>query len=664
MITKFRIGHPIETEAVVKNLPVSAEGNEAVEAALRSAIPSVKLCGEEKSLSFLMEDEDIVFGLGESVRGMNKRGWLYESNNSDESFHMEEKHALYGTHSFLLVTSRERSFALFVDTPGHVVYDIGYTRPEELKITADDWDLDLYLIEGDSAKEIVHEFRGLIGRSYIPPKWAFGFAQSRWGYRNEADIRKVVEDYRRAGIPLDMVNMDIDYMERYKDFTVDEKAFPSFPSFVEEMKEQDVHLVPIIDAGVKIEDGYDVYEEGKKNGYFCTKEDGSDFVAAVWPGRVLFPDFLNEKAREWFGNQYQVLLDQGIEGFWNDMNEPAIFYSEDHLNEVFEKLEGYRGKNLDIRSFFAFKDLVGSVDNNPADYRSFYHNYHGKRIRHDKVHNLYGYNMTRAASEAFDRLRPGKRILMYSRSSFTGMHRYGGIWTGDNRSWWSHILLNLQQMPGLNMNGFLYCGADLGGFSADTTEDLVMRWMGVALFTPLMRDHSADGTRRQELTAFEHTDTFRKLVELRYALLPYLYSEFMKAALSDGMYMEPLLFEYPEDERARRVEDQLLVGGSIMIAPVYQQNARGRYVYLPEEMKLLRFRAWDDYDEEVLPAGDHYIPLAVNEIAVFLRKGHVLPWAEPARSTRELDYGTLRYFTFDADREDYELYNDDGVTKI
>ncbi len=664
MITKFRIGHPIETEAVVKNLPVSAEGNEAVEAALRSAIPSVKLCGEEKSLSFLMEDEDIVFGLGESVRGMNKRGWLYESNNSDESFHMEEKHALYGTHSFLLVTSRERSFALFVDTPGHVVYDIGYTRPEELKITADDWDLDLYLIEGDSAKEIVHEFRGLIGRSYIPPKWAFGFAQSRWGYRNEADIRKVVEDYRKAGIPLDMVNMDIDYMERYKDFTVDEKAFPSFPSFVEEMKEQDVHLVPIIDAGVKIEDGYDVYEEGKKNGYFCTKEDGSDFVAAVWPGRVLFPDFLNEKAREWFGNQYQVLLDQGIEGFWNDMNEPAIFYSEDHLNEVFEKLGDYRGKNLDIRSFFAFKDLVGSIDNNPADYRSFYHNYHGKRIRHDKVHNLYGYNMTRAASEAFDRLRPGKRILMYSRSSFTGMHRYGGIWTGDNRSWWSHILLNLQQMPGLNMNGFLYCGADLGGFSADTTEDLVMRWMGVALFTPLMRDHSADGTRHQELTAFEHTDTFRKLVELRYALLPYLYSEFMKAALSDGMYMEPLLFEYPEDERARRVEDQLLVGGSIMIAPVYQQNARGRYVYLPEEMKLLRFRAWDDYDEEVLPAGDHYIPLAVNEIAVFLRKGHVLPWAEPARSTRELDYGTLRYFTFDADREDYELYNDDGVTAV
>ena len=232
MITKFRIGHPIETEAVVKNLPVSAEGNEAVEAALRSAIPSVKLCGEEKSLSFLMEDEDIVFGLGESVRGMNKRGWLYESNNSDESFHMEEKHALYGTHSFLLVTSRKRSFALFVDTPGHVIYDIGYTRPEELKITADDWDLDLYLIEGDSAKEIVHEFRGLIGRSYIPPKWAFGFAQSRWGYRNEADIRKVVEDYRRAGIPLDMFNMDIDYMERYKDFTVDEKAFPSFPSFV------------------------------------------------------------------------------------------------------------------------------------------------------------------------------------------------------------------------------------------------------------------------------------------------------------------------------------------------------------------------------------------------------------------------------------------------
>ena len=663
MITKFRIGTPIDTESVVNpDLSVAGTDSAAMQTALRKILPDAQVSEEGKSLIWSMEADDIVYGLGETIRGMNKRGWIYKSNNSDDPFHLEEKHSLYGAHNFLLISSadKKRSYALYLDNPGLITYDIGYTKPEELKITLEDFDFDLYLIEGESMRSIVREFRQLIGRSYLPPKWAFGYAQSRWGYRNEDDVRKIAKDYREAGIPIDAINMDIDYMERYKDFTVDEKAFPEFPSFVQEMKKQGIHLVPIIDAGVKIEDGYNVYEDGRAKGYFCTKEDGSEFVAAVWPGRVLFPDFLNEEARNWFGEQYKVLLDQGIDGFWNDMNEPAIFYSEDHLKEVFEEIEDYKGKNLDIISFFQLKDLVGSIDNNPKDYRSFYHNYKGQRIRHDKVHNLFGYNMTRAAGDAFARLRPGKRTLMYSRSSFTGMHRYGGIWTGDNRSWWSHILMNLQQMPGLNMNGFLYCGADMGGFSADTTEDLVLRWFGVSLFTPLMRNHSAAGTRQQEVTAFEHTDTFRKLVELRYALLPYLYSEFMKAALKGDMYMMPLSFEYPEDERARNVEDQLLVGESIMIAPVYQQNAKGRYVYLPEEMKLLRFRAWDDYDEEVLDAGDHYVPLEVNEVAVFLRKDHVLPFAKPARCSAELDYSTIRYFSHEGNAADYELYDDDG----
>ncbi len=664
MITRFRVGNPMDTESVVKELPFAGTGVEALQKALQQVLPDARAWEDRKSLVWTLEEEDLVYGLGETVRGMNKRGWIYQSNNSDDPNHLESKHSLYGAHNFLLISSTVRSYAVYLDTPGLVTYDIGYTKPEELQVIFADFDYDLYLIEGESMREIVREFRELIGRSYLPPKWAFGYAQSRWGYRNEEDIRKVVKDYHEAGIPLDAVNMDIDYMERYKDFTVDEKAFPNFAAFVQEMREQGIHLVPIIDAGVKIEDGYDVYEDGRENGYFCTKEDGSDFVAAVWPGRVLFPDFLNKEARDWFGDHYKVLTDQGIDGFWNDMNEPAIFYSEDHLKEVFKEIEAYKGRNLDIVSFFAFKDLVGSIDNNPKDYQSFYHNYKGQRVRHDKVHNLYGYNMTRAAGEAFARLRPGKRTLMYSRSSFTGMHRYGGIWTGDNQSWWSHILLNLQQMPGLNMNGFLYCGADMGGFGADTTEDLVMRWFGVSLFTPLMRNHSADGTRRQEVTAFEHTEDFRHLVELRYALLPYIYSEFMKAALKGDMYMMPLSFEYPEDERARNVEDQILVGESIMIAPVYQQNAKGRYVYLPEDMKLLRFRSYEDYDEEVLEAGDHYISLEVNEVAVFLRKGHVLPFAEPARCSSKIDYSKLKYFTFHGKPSEYELYNDDGESMV
>lgn len=293
--------------------------------------------------------------------------------------------------------------------------------------------------------------------------------------------------------------------------------------------------------------------------------------------------------------QYKFLLDQGIEGFWNDMNEPAIFYTEDHLSEVFKKLTQYEEKNLDINSFFEFQSLVSSINNNPEDYRRFYHNMDGKMIRHDHVHNLFGYYMTRAAAEAFERLAPNQRILLFSRTSYIGMHRYSGIWTGDNMSWWSHLLLSIKMMPSLNLCGFLYCGCDLGGFGSDTTEDLMLRWLAFGIFMPLMRNHSARGTRRQEVYQFEQIDAFRRIIGLRYALLPYLYSEYMKAVLKNELLFTPLAFFYPDDARARRVEDQLMVGESIMIAPVYEQNARGRYVYLPENMKMIRFYSADSY---------------------------------------------------------------------
>ena len=331
---------------------------------------------------------------------------------------------------------------------------------------------------------------------------------------------------------------------------------------------------------------------------------------------------------------------------------------------MFEALSDYKGKNLDLAKYNELMGMIWGLGNSPEDYRSFWHNMNGTRVRHDRVHNIYGYNMTRAAGEAFERLSPDRRILMFSRSSYIGMHRSGGVWTGDNCSWWSHILLNLQQMPALNMCGFLYCGGDTGGFNCDATEDLVMRWTQLSIFTPLFRNHAAMNTRRQELYQFDRIGDLKKLVELRYALIPYIYSEFMKAALGDDMYFVPLAFAYPEDERAVRTEDQILAGESIMIAPVYTQNARGRYVYLPEDMKLIRFRAADDYDEALLGKGDHYVKAELNELLVFLRRGHVLPLAEPASCVGEIDYASLTYISYDADPGQYDLYTDDGETRI
>ncbi|MBP5600730.1 MAG: alpha-glucosidase, partial [Lachnospiraceae bacterium] len=553
MIKRYRLGNPIKTYATVLDLPLEKE-----------TIPGWDIDKDNKTLKRTLGKGTVVYGLGETLRGINKRGWTYVSFNSDDSQHMEDKRSLYAAQNFFIIDD-DKPVGYYWDTPESVEFDIGYTDIDTFIVKHPELNVDIYVCEADSKKEIVKEFRSLFGLSYIPPKWAFGYGQSRWSYLTEDEIRDLVAKHEEFNIPIDSVYLDIDYMDNYKDFTFNDKDFPNFPDFVKEMKEKGVHLVPIIDAGVKVEEGYSVYEEGVKNGFFCKKEDGSNLVAAVWPGRSMFPDFLNEEARNWFGDKYKVLLDAGIEGFWNDMNEPAIFYTEDHLKEVFEEIEKYKGKNLDIDSFFAFKGIVGDIDNNKEDYKRFYHEYDGKKVRHDKVHNLFGFNMTKAAGEAFKRLSPGKRILMFSRSSFIGMHRYGGIWTGDNKSWWSHLLLSIKQMPALNMCGFLYSGCDLGGFGADTTEDLMLRWLDAGIFNPLYRNHSAKGTRRQELYTFKETKDFKNIVDLRYAFIPYIYSEFMKAALNNEMYFMPLSFEY-EDERVNEIEDQLLVGESIMIA--------------------------------------------------------------------------------------------------
>lgn len=649
MTKRYVFGNPIETDAVL-NKPESSVWSDD------------RLCIRENVLECGLDEDEIVYGLGQNVRGMNKRGWIYESNCTDDPQHTESKRSLYGAHNFVLLDGANK-IGIFVDTPSKVVFDIGYTAYDRLRIVSQTTDFELYLIEGESLDGIVREFRRLIGRSYIPPLWAFGYGQSRWGYRSEEDIRQVVEGYRGRHIPLDSVYLDIDYMERYKDFTVNEETFPDFEQFVAEMKQQGIHLVPIIDGGVKAEDGYDVYEEGKEKGYFCKDEDGEDFVLGVWPGRCCLPDMLNEEAGRWFGQKYKVLLDQGIEGFWNDMNEPAIFYSEKGLTEVFEKIDGYRNQDLDINSFFAFRDLAEHISNNPKDYASFYHNYKGKKYCHADVHNLFGYYMTRSASEAFDELSPKKRVLLFSRASYIGMHRYGGIWQGDNNSWWSHLLLNIRMMPSLNMCGFLYTGADLGGFGADTTEDLLIRWLSFGVFTPLMRNHSALGTRLQEAYQFGNIDMFRDVISVRYKLLPYLYSEFMKAALRDEMMFKPLGFVYGNDRIARHVEDQLLMGDEIMIAPVYEQNAVGRCVYFPEPMKLIRFHQGKVQEEEVYTKGYSYVEMPLGDVCVFLKENRILPLSDGGENIAAVDFDHLQLHFFGDCVKPYEYYTDDGESR-
>lgn len=660
MVSKYKLGCPFETEAVVEDI-VLLEG-------LPEFDNGVFDVNDSFSLEYILNEDDVVYGLGEANRGINKRGYVYVSNCTDDPNHTEEKVSLYGAHNFIVI-SGEKNIGMFFDYPSSLKFDIGYTHKDKMIITADRADMYIYVITGDSALDIIKQFRKIIGKSYVAPKYAFGYGQSRWGYNCAKDIDEVVEGYRKNNIPLDMVYLDIDYMDAYKDFTISEERFPNFKEYVAKKKEEGIRLIPIIDAGVKIEDGYDIYEEGKEKGYFCKKEDGSDFVAAVWPGWTHFPDVLNSDARKWFGSKYKTLIDMGIEGFWNDMNEPAIFHTPEGIDKVNKSIIKYAENELNMSCNKSIDDKLSedniaeenqevdilnvsgavphevksnleNLSNSDDDYSNFYHNIDGKIVRHDLVHNLYGYNMTRAAGEAFKEIAPNKEFLMFSRSSYIGMHRYGGIWMGDNQSWWSHILLNLKMLPSLNMCGFMYIGADLGGFGSNTTRELLLRWLALGVFTPLMRNHSALGTREQECYKFENVEDFRHIIGVRYRLVPYLYKEYLRAIEENDMMFKPLGMVYENDKIARNIEDQLIIGDEIMIAPVYTQNATGRLVYLPEEMMFVKFIPDGTIYKEILDKGAHYVDVALNEVPLFIRKGKNIPIVDVAKTVDEIDMST------------------------
>lgn len=623
MINRYSFSPLLSTGAVVKNIPVS-EGQ------------PLPFTLSENKFTLTIDSKTRIYGLGETVRGINKRGWIYESWCADDPFHTEDKRSLYGAHNFILVDGEVR-FGAFFDTPGKITFDLCYTDSDTIVITPEKFALEVYIITADSLKAIVSEFRSLIGKSYLPPKWAFGYGQSRWGYVTESDIQHTADEYAKAGIPLDMLYLDIDYMEDFKDFTVSNERFPDLDKFAKSMKERGIRLIPIIDAAVKKEEGYSVYDEGHEKGYFCKDEDGEDYVVGVWPGKSVLPDFLNPEASRWFGMQYKALTDLGIEGFWNDMNEPALFYSEKGLNRSFKEIKELGNKQLDALTFFGARDILVRLQNSEDDYKSFYHHTPEGTFPHYDVHNLYGYQMTKSAYNALCELK-GETPLLFSRASYIGAHRYGGIWTGDNHSWWGHILQSLQQMPALNMCGFLYTGSDIGGFNGNCTRDLLIRWLSFALFTPLMRNHAALGTRSQEAFAFGDTEVFKHIITLRYRLIPYLYGEYVKAVENDEMYFRPLSFDYEDDEIAATVEDQLMVGDRLMIAPIYTQNAVARHVYLPENMTQIRMSEGNISTEE-LNKGWHYVSVPLGDVVFFTSKP--LPLAKPAMNVSELDRDDL-----------------------
>lgn len=650
-IKVFKYGNPIETGTIVADM---------VEVDFENDI-NVLFKDKKCNIRIDIESDDVVYGLGANLGGINKRGRLYESYCTDEPHHTEDKIKLYSAHNFFIISGKE-SRGYFIDFPSRIKYDIGFYDINTINVEIFGQDFYLYIIEGETTQEIVSKFLKIIGKAYVPPKWGFGYFQSRWGYRDKEAVMQIYNRFKENNIPIDGIYLDLDYMENFKDFSLSEERFSDFEEFVAELKEKGVYLIPIIDAGVKVEEGYDIYEEGINGGHFCKDKDGKPYVAGVWPGKVHFPDFLKEDTQIWFGSKYKFLTDFGIEGVWNDMNEPAIFYDEKSLNEAIDAAIEAKGKNLEVYAFFGLKDKFSYLANKDEYYRSFYHEIDGKLVSNEEVHNLYGYYMTKSANIGLKSLLENKRFVLISRASSIGMHRYGGIWTGDNSSWWPHLELNIKMMPSINMCGFFYTGADTGGFGSNCNGELLVRWLQFSVFTPLLRNHSAVGCNNQEPFSFgkEIMEISKKMIEARYRLIPYIYSEYMKAVNNYRLMFKPMSFEY-EGEFIKEIEDQLLFGNELMITPVYKSSHKGRLVYLPEDMAEVSFGEEDIY-VEVKKEGIQYLKYNLDEFKFYLRKNSLVPYIKPSMNVKNMDQSDLQILAYVDDKAEYELYDDDGIT--
>lgn len=632
--TRYRLGVPIPTGALARE--ISDDGT----ARATTTVPpfaSIEQSGQSQVLMLLHLDPAChVYGLGASQGAVNKRGKRYRMFAKDQAGYTPELEALYASHPVLFVDG-PNPFGMFLDFAGEIYFDIDYTVLDALQVRVVEPNFDLYIFRGSTIAELVGQFLELVGPPCVPPLWAFGFQQSRYSYASAHRVQEIAQGFRNHDIPLDAIHVDIHYMDAYKIFTTHPERFPDFPGLVADCAELDVKLIPIIDPGVKIEEGYHAYESGVKKKVFCTNESGENYPAMVWPGYTHLPDFLNSRVLPWWKECHEELVASGIAGLWNDMNEPAIFFTPD----------GFRGLRKIVTEAHEYGDFPGgAVDflngimrfwHDERYYSEFYQVLEsGERVLHQRVHNLYGASMARATSKILIELRSDERPYVITRSSYIGTHRHAVLWTGDNTSNWEDLTYHLRMLVSCSLVGFFYVGADVGGFESNCNPELLIRWTQVGIFSPLFRNHTILDSRDQEPWLFgeKALHILRDAIKLRYALVPYLYSEFLKSVEENKPYITGLFMHY-DTQQSFQTDDQFMIGETMMAAPVREPNARGRYIHLPKHHWLLwTARTYDERICQVLEPGNHFVPVGLNEVPILMKEDRLLVMAAPHRSLK------------------------------
>lgn len=543
--------------------------------------------------------EERLFGLGERATAWNRRGRTHTLWNSDPSGYTNDDDPInLNIPVYLGIANHESritNYAVFYENPHYAEFDLGDSVSDVAEHRFAGGELRYYVIAG-TPPQMLERYTELTGRHDLPPLWMLGYQQSRWSYYPEDRVRKLAEDFAAHDVPCDAIHLDIHYMHGYRCFTWDKKRFPHMAKLASDLRTQGIKLISIIDPGIKKDAAYPVYQSGLAGQHFCTTPDGRVYHAPVWPGLSAFPDFTDPRTRQWWGVQYKPLMEAGIAGFWNDMNEPAIFTN-------------------------------GGDSTLPAPIR---HNLEGRGGDHGEAHNLYGMQMVRASRDGLLAQQPNTRPVLITRAGWAGVQRYATSWTGDNESTWASLKLTTPMVMGLGLSGLGFTGPDVGGFSGVADSELFTRWIQMAAFLPFFRAHTMAGTPDQEPWSYgePYLSIVRRFIQLRYELLPYLYTAVWQMTTRGWPVARPLWWECADDTLLE-IDDAFLCGDALLVAPIGEPGTTSRSVSLPPG-------AWYDFwtnirhSAESVQSVDAFTSLET--LPLFVRAGTVLPMGEYAPS--------------------------------
>ena len=602
-------GKPIVVDSAE---PISLDGRAFI---LRKALPR----GEH------------IFGLGDKTGGaLDRRGKTYVDWNTDAYGFDSSTDPIYKSIPFFIgVDAQGSAYGILLDNSWRTSFDFGHSVPDTLTMAAPDGPIDYYIIAGPSIRDVVRRYCDLTGKAPLPPEWALGYQQSRYSYMSATEVRQIAARLKRDKIPADVIWLDIDYQDRNRPFTVNKTTFPDLKGLTDELRVQGIKLVTITDLHVADApgEGYAPYDTGAALNAFVHNPGGSLFVGKVWPGPSVFPDFTDKKARAWWGTNFKSFVDDGVAGFWNDMNEPAVF------NDI---------GTMPL-------DVVHHIDSD---------DFAPRNASHAEIHNVYGMENVRATYEGLKALRPDERAFVMTRASYAGGQRYAVTWTGDNSSTWDHLRLMVHQLINLGLSGFAYAGADVGGFTGGPSPELMTRWFEIAAFTPIFRDHSAKGTPRAEpwVDGPQQLAIRRRFVDERYRLMPYIYALADDNSRTGDPLMRPVFYDYPDAASAPCDQSMsFTLGRSLLIAPAPKMESPQAYdVCLPKG-------GWYDYWTGKLVFGPSLKERPrLDYLPVFVRAGTILPRQPLVQSTSQTPRGPLRLDVYPGADCRGVIYLDDG----